>query len=171
MFLQYDFAWQFLEEACLSSIGLGSHSVCLLSVCLSVTLFQVSHFFQFFQVLSNSFKSFLVFSCHSKSFQVPPSQVKSLSGMFFNTIFWICHESIRNILQYNFAQYFLNPSPIFQECFAIWFCLSWIYQECVAIQFCQKKFIQSRIYQMFCNAIFPKVFWKSIRKDLHYNFV
>ena len=27
----------------------------------------------------------------------------NLSGMFCNTIFWICHEYIRNILQENFS--------------------------------------------------------------------
>ena len=38
--------------------------------------------------------------------------------MFCNTIllkcFWICHESIRNIFQYNFAQHFLNLLRIYQ---------------------------------------------------------
>lgn len=58
--------------ACLSSTGLVSHSVCLLSsVCLSsVKLFQILQFVQFFQVLSNSVKSFQVLSGPFKSFQV-----------------------------------------------------------------------------------------------------
>ena len=74
--------WKWIQEqlprifrgVCLFSSDLVSHSVCFLS---SVTLFQILHLLYFFQVLSNSFKSYQVISGHFKSFQVLPSPPKS----------------------------------------------------------------------------------------------
>ena len=54
---------------------------CLSVFCVSVTLFQILHFVQFSQVLSNSFMSFQVLSSRSKSFQVPLSTSKSFRAL------------------------------------------------------------------------------------------
>ena len=77
--------------------------------CLSVTLFQILHFLQFFQVLPNSFKSFQVFSGPFKFSQIlsslfMPFQVLSIPCKYFQIL----------SSTFNFYQVLSYPSKSFQ---------------------------------------------------------
>ena len=94
----------------------------------------------------------------------------NLSGMFCNIIllkiFWICHESIRNVFQYDFAHFFFNLSQIYLERFAIKCCPKCLDLEYFAL--CISEFVTD-LSGMFCNAMLPKICWVPNPSEMLFN--